>query len=339
MFRSAVATLCMMLAVASAAQAQPACTRDPLVQAAGTFQVNVSSAMELIFHPEILSHQTEAKDEDTDGTPDLVQNAVLQLRVADRWYQRLFGMASPLQSARYRHVDGIQVCIERLSRGNGFALSRPVCGTQKDGKPHCVLRMQVGAHVRPRNLSPAHELFHLYQYTYNRFSQSWLIEGTARWAEAAFSAQSPRQVPLPQDEAALARMLAGSYETGAVWHRLTHLLDPKGSPGLLDNEVPERYVTGEQVWAHRTIHGAAFIRDVFEALGARNPGKAIDGLSVSKPIAKNLPLISDAQVWATVRQVAISHASRVAMTPELQRFLSLTGPGSTPLKPTRPTNP
>lgn len=303
--------------------AQEVCTETPDQHGNGAVQIEVLPRMHMVFQPEVLENQRAFQDIDGNKVPDLVQNTIFQLRVANRWYSKLFELPSPLASKRYEHVDSLQLCIESLNRGNGFAISRPICGQRAGGESKCVLRMQVGAHVRPRNLTPAHELFHLYQYTYNRFRQPWLIEGTARWAEGAFSSQQIVQAPLPQTEAALQRMLTGSYEVGAVWNRLTLLLDPEGIQGLSPQEAPERYVTGEFVWAQRPVHGATFIRDVFRALSEISRVESTDFEPKKVPHSSTA---SDAEVWATVQKIARLYANRGTSTPELERFLSLQGP-------------
>ncbi len=48
--------------------------------------------------------------------------------------------------------------------------------------------MKISSKVDPKhNVTPSHELFHIYQNSVMMFKQSWLTEGLARWSESLFS--------------------------------------------------------------------------------------------------------------------------------------------------------
>lgn len=310
--------------------AEAACTVGRLLAQPSATHRAITPDLSIVYSAEVLTHQLNNRDDDHDGIPDLAQNASVQVAVAERWFTKLFGGLTPLRTPRYKDVQAIQLCLERLSQGNGQAISPPICESNGNRSSNCVLRIRVGAHVRPRNLSPAHELFHLYQYAQTEFKHAWLLEGTARWAEGAFSEAAPTFVHLPQDEAELAAMLRGGYETGRIWNRLTQLLDPEGTEGLTPEETPEKYVSGERVWPARRIHGATFMSDLFAALGQAD--KALlssdpTGITVWTEELRRSPRWNPV-LWETVRRVARVHAARIPPSAELNRFISLEFPFS-----------
>ncbi len=64
-------------------------------------------------------------------------------------------------------------------KGNGLAFDRVAAETMSDGrKLPCGLKFVLNAALEPaRNITPAHEFFHLYQYGYAVFKQKWYLEG------------------------------------------------------------------------------------------------------------------------------------------------------------------
>jgi len=46
------------------------------------------------------------------------------------------------------------------------------------------------------NSTPAHELFHLYQYGYALFKQRWYLEGMAKWMETVFKPEEPVSIAM-----------------------------------------------------------------------------------------------------------------------------------------------
>lgn len=90
-----------------------------------------------------------------------------------------------------RGVTCIEVYLRdrsELGGANGVAYDEPQRARRiPEGKPNDrALVMALGRHiVAARNLSPAHELFHLIQYGATYFKNRWFLEGQTRWSERA----------------------------------------------------------------------------------------------------------------------------------------------------------
>lgn len=253
-----------------------------------------------------------------------LQAMAAQLEAAQWLFASVFGVDSPMAMPRYRQVDRVEALIVPMTMA-GVAYDETVRTTPSTAPTVCVLRLKVANHLRPHNITPAHELFHLFQYGLTMFKRPWLIEGTARWAETAFVATAPVERPLPQNAHELRVLLRSSYGAGPIWNRLTRLLDPEGLLAPPDHIKTLTYHDGSPVLASRRLHGQAFMRDLFSALGEADRAIALrEGLPPFrwKERDQKAP-IHDAAIWQVVQQVAASHAAQGLSTTELNTFLSI----------------
>ncbi len=119
----------------------------------------------------------------------------MQLQAAKYLYSHVLGLRFPLQQKIYAQARQINVYVLQLPKGNGLAFDRVAAETMNDGRQlPCGLKFVLNAALEPaRNITPAHEFFHLYQYGYAVFKQTWYLEGMARWMENSFKA--PEKIP------------------------------------------------------------------------------------------------------------------------------------------------
>jgi len=116
-----------------------------------------------------------------------------QLVAARDIYRHGLGLADPLGQARYQAAQAITFFVMDLPRGNGLAFDEVtrLPGAQGAGAP-CSLAAVVSNRLDfSRNVTGAHELFHLFQYGYAMFKAPWLLEGMARWSEGLFAGAAP----------------------------------------------------------------------------------------------------------------------------------------------------
>ena len=160
----------------------------------------------------------------------------------------VFKLRHPLNSPRYREeAKFIDVNVGSLPlstifnpekvKGNGSAGDAVVNYHRGFDDPSGgvgVLTIDISKRLSTENLSPAHELFHLFQYGYTAFKNAWFLEGTARWIESAFrkGGGTPEMLPLtPEDQTKLFTM---SYNAGGFWNKLAR---PDDSQGKLELPV------------------------------------------------------------------------------------------------------
>lgn len=134
-------------------------------------------------------------DSSGSGVPDSIKDIAGQLQAAKYLYSSVLGLRFPLQQKIYAQARQINVYVLQLPKGNGLAFDRVAAETMSDGRQlPCGLKFVLNAALEPaRNITPAHEFFHLYQYGYAVFKQKWYLEGMARWMENSFKA--PEKIP------------------------------------------------------------------------------------------------------------------------------------------------
>jgi hypothetical protein len=202
-------------------------------------------------------------DSNSNGIPDRVEDVATQLVVARDIYTKVLGLRHPLQQPRYASATAINVLV--LNRSVGGASYDEVLRDLKTRR--CVLSLDVSNRNTNRNVSPAHELFHLYQWGYSMFKPRWFMEGTARWAEHSLAAAPAREKALPSDEATLNRdFLKQLYPAGLVWNRLAALLDPVGRLNLPPELLKASYLDGKSVVRDDEMHGGAFMKALMEEM-------------------------------------------------------------------------
>ncbi len=187
-----------------------------------------------------------------------------QLAAADVLYQEVLHLTPPLEMPRYQQADFVMVILRTDQTRGGQAYDEVV---RNPSVPECHIRMALGGQVdAAHNLTPAHELFHLYQNAHMMFKQAWLHEGLARWSESLFRGGGQPAPALPADSDALEAVMQSSYAAAAFWQRLFYLLDAQGDVAVPETLINQRYLNGRSIVALDRIYGAAFMPQLFSAL-------------------------------------------------------------------------
>ncbi|MFO2465575.1 hypothetical protein OOJ96_18060 [Pseudomonas sp. 15FMM2] len=208
-------------------------------------------------------------DLNENGIPDQVEDIATQMVTARRIYSQAIGLKHPLSMPRYARVKSVDVFLLDMKKGNGLAYDEAInyrLGFDgNDGR--CTLRIDLKNSLPRQNVSPAHELFHLYQYGYSMFKARWFLEGTARWVEYALKPGAGPQTPLPTTgKAVQAQVFSQTYRASGLWNRLAAITDPPGRLRLPKDLAGTTYVDGSAVIHDDLLHGSAFIRATFEEL-------------------------------------------------------------------------
>ncbi len=222
-------------------------------------------------------------DADSNGVPDHVEDIAKQLWAAHQLFCEVLDFPNPLRSERYPDATCIQVGLrerDEIGGGNGVAFeSAQRAKNIPEGKPNDrALIISIGKHVdAKRNITPAHELFHLIQYSTTYFKNRWYLEGMARWAEHALDTggvgeiKYPLRGPWPQKPANLPMLFMMTYDAEFVlWNPLAKRADPKGtlSADEISKELGElRYSDGSLVLRDHDLNGAGLMREILLELG------------------------------------------------------------------------
>ena len=219
-------------------------------------------------------------DVDRSGVPDRVEDIAKQVWAAHHLFCEVLKFPDPFKSDRYKGVTCIQVSLRDLGGGNGLAFTASQRARQiPEGKPtDRAIVMAVNCKLDPmKNITPAHETFHLVQYGATYFKNSWFLEGMARWSEHALAREGLGQIkysprgPWPQKLQHQKLLVKMKYDAEHVlWNPIARQTDRDSllSDKLLGKELASlRYSDKTPVLRDRTLEGAEVMRDIVIELG------------------------------------------------------------------------
>jgi len=215
----------------------------------------------IIFYTRSGENAPPLDDTTHSGIPDYVKNVEIQLQAANQYYQHMLGLTPPLQQPRYRLAKAIHVYLFNLPRGNGMAFDEVTRVKYDNGRwLPCALTIRISSTLnQPLNPTPAHELFHLYQYGYTQFKVGWMLEGMTRWIESAFSGEikmSPKLKARPPLEGA--ELFALRYSAWPFWQRIA--TENYGTITLSPELAAMRYLDGHPVFRTTTLPGGEALK-------------------------------------------------------------------------------
>ena len=210
------------------------------------------------------------RDGDLDGVPDGIQNIALQLSTAKRCYVEVLGLRHPFESPRYKgRVKFVDVNVMALGDKHGMAGDAIVNYHRPDDPPEGVevLTIDLSATLSPRNLTPAHELFHIFQNGYTLFKNAWYYEGTARWSEDLLREGAGEPGALPATEPDIEGLFKLSYAASRFWQALARATDPVGKVRVPQDLRAIRYPgSSKSIVEDDVAYGAPLLKALLEEL-------------------------------------------------------------------------
>ncbi len=225
-------------------------------------------------------------DADSNSVPDHVEDVAKQVWAAHRLFCGVLEFPDPLQSERYPGLKCVEVRIwdrDEIGGGNGVAFEESQRAREiPEGTPDDrAIVMSIGRHVDARkNITPAHEFFHLIQYGTTYFKNSWYLEGMARWSEHGLELEGvgeskySHRGPFPHRAQDLPVLFDMSYDAEFVlWNPIASRADRKGE--FPKDRIPEqlrtlRYSDGTPVLRDYALNAAPLMRDILVELGKRD---------------------------------------------------------------------
>ena len=174
------------------------------------------------------------------GTPGNVEHGhykaerlVEQFERGRRFYEITLGLDFLLGRGRFADIPQIDVRVAALPRrimgnagGGRFEVNRNPRFYGEDSPAPKNLRMNISTLWREGNLTPEHEVFHLFQYGYSFIANTWYLEGLTGSLAPAFAApraHTYRTAKLPQTKEELHALLTlpnGLAPAWGCWGRL-----------------------------------------------------------------------------------------------------------------------
>lgn len=223
-----------------------------------------------------------AEDANKNDVPDQVEDVAKQAWAAHRLFCGTLDFPDPLKSERYQGVKFIEVKIrqkETIKGGNGLAFDEPQrSALPTDPTGTKAITLTVGNHVVPaKNITPAHETFHLIQYGATYFKNKWFLEGMTRWSEHGLAKDGLGVVkydpkgPWPHSANDRQTLFGMSYDAEFVlWNPIAKKDDRRGTipAGKISKELKAlKYANGTPVLVDSDFVGIDVMRDILIALG------------------------------------------------------------------------
>lgn len=174
------------------------------------------------------------EDANRNGTPDYVDRLAREFVAARNRYDRELQLTHPIKSPRYKNqaefidVNVLSFPLSTNGPRHGIAYDElsSFSRSRDLGRKVRVLVIDVANDLSPKNLTPAHELFHLYQNGYTFFKNRWYTEGTARWAESPSKNNSFADREWPRSVSEVRGLFKKTYDASSFWTSLASKADP-----------------------------------------------------------------------------------------------------------------
>ena len=177
------------------------------------------------------------------------------------------------------------------------------------------------------NVTPSHELFHLYQNSVMMFKQSWLTEGTARWSESLIREGTGKEEALPESRDELLEVMDSSYGASKFWTRLFRLVDQNDEfsvPNYLDTV---KYLNNEPILKDNKGYGVTFIKVLFDELRKESDHvseiKGWDRYAWKEKDQKDPAL--NPYIWNAVKRAVAKSIPYEQQSEELRRCMEIEG--------------
>ncbi len=243
-----------------------------------------------------------------------------QIKHADQVYRTELGLTAPLRQPIYSMGRRIHIHILHQEKGMGAAGDRLVRYNYRHfRKSPRVLSITLTSRWIPPNRTPEHEVFHLYQYGYSFFKNSWYLEGLARSMGRFFTKDIPAvsEVILPMNSASLDDVIDSGPEAAIMWSRLAVLCDEFCA--ATDTNRVSAYVG-----RNSPVFGGSIVRPLLEALNVEDDRAAQDrGIDpVNWPENEQRSAANNIYIFAAVKKV-LESSCPLDTSPELRGFRDL----------------
>lgn len=201
---------------------------------------------------------------------DYLLDTYNQLYVANQIFVDVLKLNAPLNTDRYKKAKFINITLEESDKVYGITYDEVVANKHSDISD-CFVGMKISSKVDPKhNVTPSHELFHIYQNSVMMFKQSWLTEGLARWSESLFKSGTSDETPLPQNREQLLTVFDSSYGASKFWTRLFKLVDEDSEFEIPSHLNTITYTDGSPIIKDNKAYGVSFISTLFHELSVES---------------------------------------------------------------------
>ncbi|NLC66817.1 MAG: hypothetical protein GX752_07805 [Clostridium sp.] len=199
--------------------------------------------------------------------PEIISDLLLQLHSADKYFSNKLGLIQPLLQPRYNQARFIDVHLVKMEKGNGVAFDEVIAEKTSADAPSfsCGIKIRINKDLDfTKNVTPAHELFHMYQYSNSMFKVGWYLEGMARWVEQAFIGPDKSSID-KIEPVSCTDVYKESYSASRYWRDLARR--KKSKDIFIDEEfLALKYSNGRPVFKIEYFLNGSVIKSVFNNL-------------------------------------------------------------------------
>lgn len=308
--------------------------RDPAVPADG-MHVFLCDSFRFFFSKDgQKTAPADLNDSDNDGLPDFVAQQLHNLLHAHHVFVHALGLPDFRTVGMFAEqgVRFIDVTLDDLPVQRGVASAKMqeatpafLRGTAWEGSS---LSLRLHRSLPAQSLTPAHELFHLFQYASLPFHNMWFMEGLARHGQRWPDIKPLKQMPLPTNQQELEAVLRQWHETEPFWNRLCALCTCTTS-AVMTVPATEASDQRDKLYpANPNLRGQHFLPAYFEEANRCIEVMSVDMLSRTLASPVNWPSFerSSASNNRYLLRAIIPTVARLGIAaphPELEAFLNL----------------
>lgn len=146
-----------------------------------------------------------------------------QMLRGDYLYQNTLNLLPPPNSPKHLQADFVHLHVLAMNNKMGSAGDTVQQMNYRHFKDNeSALLIALSSRWKPGNVTPEHELFHLYQYGYTHFKNPWYLEGLAASMEFYFrnGLALAESESLPKTTAEINSLLKRSYSAKVFWNKM-----------------------------------------------------------------------------------------------------------------------
>ena len=218
----------------------------------------------------------DGTDLNSNGVPDAVEDIATQINATREVLKDVFKFPDPLNCERFKGVTSIEINIrdKEVMKAHGISYST-IREKSRHNPNEKALHINMANTINPhKNSTPAHEYFHLVQYSATYFKNVWFIEGMARWSQDVVKKINKypdgKNIPaLMKNKSAGEEIFQGKYEVAnLLWYPLAvNMKDKDIIPDALMKKY--KYVDGSPVFKDNVVYGANVMRNVMNLMKSR----------------------------------------------------------------------
>ena len=196
--------------------------------------------------------------------PEYVERMLYKFETAFILLTQSFSLRNPLEGGFFyeKGAKFIDIYIDNIPKEHGKASGivfdesfEILKNTPYQGKS---LKITIHKNLIQTTVTPMHELFHVFQYSYTHFNNMWFMEGLARWSQSIMQEKTGSLEPLPQTEEEVDMLVHKLHDAEFFFNNLITLADTEST-----FVIPQELQNNSEIYNNKKT-GASFMKIFLE---------------------------------------------------------------------------